>query len=364
MLTLCPQCNSTFEGSKQCPRCGCQLQHFNGQPGAKATHPFFQMVVRLQQTLEGRIFVSVLLVLALSYGLLSLCRTSLQGLNAESGGVPLDPLAKLSLFLAMQALAVLTGAALSGVGQRRGFVFGAMVGALNGLLIVWGLLTGLFGLLFPAFTTEPLTPGTHSYPIALLALPALLTICGAVGGFLGSVIWKPAPDLTLVLFPGGKPGTPGWNPRRPEINSDPGAMEGPVALKKVVVGTVVAFLGGGWTDSLIDAILALSEGHMKITTDTDNLLAYVVVFSFSILTGGFIAGAGRFNWMKQGGCVGIGAALTLALLFWNGVAQHSVSVVYPIIATLCLGPIGAWFGSEIMPPVSKKARLGHGKRRW
>jgi hypothetical protein len=310
--------------------------------------------VQFYRTVEGRLSISVLLVLLLTYGLFQLGMTSLWALDPDGTQPALTAEGQQALLLGFQTVALLTGTLLAGVGHRRGLLFGGIVGVISGLVFLWALLVGLVEDHVPALSVGVLAPDSPNYRLALALVPMAYAFVGALGGGVGGKVWKPLPDLNLTAIAIGKGGPgKGLKGRRrdgPAVN----AFSGRIAWPRVVAGTLVAVAGAGSTDRIIDLILRLSEGQLRVTTDQDNLLAYLMVFAFSILTGGFVAGATKANGIKQGLCVGAGAATILAGLFWNGAAHQSVSVAYPIVGTLCLGPIGGWFGGELLPPVEKK----------
>jgi hypothetical protein len=361
MATVCPQCHQSFEGLSSCPHCDRKALPFAEAPAARTGSALFAPVIQFHRTAEGCLLISLAVTALLSYGLFLLATTSLQAFDTENAESTLTPETKQWLFFGLQLMALLMGTVLAGVGHRRGLLFGGLVGAVTGLVFVWSLIVGLAAEHFPPLGGALLTPGSASYQMTLLVMPLIHTSVGALGGLAGSRIWKPLPELSLATFRSSKPGLrPGWHPRRLDLAVGASAFSGPISWPRVVVGTVVAALGGGWTDRIIDGLLAFSEGELKVTTDQDNLMAYLIVFAFSILLGGFVAGANKSNGIKQGLCVGIGASFLLAGLYWNGAANQSVSVIYPIVGTICLGPIGGWFGGELLPPAAKRdwRRLG------
>jgi hypothetical protein len=296
-----------------------------------------------------------LLSLGLSYGLLQLSGAVLRGMNMDTAGGSLGPIADLALFQGLQILALLAGGMLAGAGQTRGTSLGAMVGVLSGLLFIAGMLNGTVTVLVPGFARELLTPGTTVRNLTLYGLPVLHAVFGALGGQAGSAIWCPLPSSSRTWS------TPAGSSALPLIRAPLGPSgedyrdllafwSGPVAWARVVVGTLVAVGGAVWTRSIIDLIVLASQGRLSIATMWENQVACGEVFTLSILIGGCIAGANTLNGVRQGFWVGIAAAALLTCLFLSG-ALHPVGGAPAVLSTLFFGPIGGWFGSELLPPV-------------
>jgi len=85
----------------------------------------------------------------------------------------------LVLLQALQALSVLTAGMLTGAGQRRGFVYGAVMGVWNGVF----------------FVVAQHMLGRAPTTVSLFGEPILQAAFGAVGGMIGSLIWRPLPSL-------------------------------------------------------------------------------------------------------------------------------------------------------------------------
>src|SRR5207244_5203404 len=81
----------------------------------------------------------------------------------------------LVLLQALQAASVFAAGLLTGAGQRRGLLFGAVVGVWNGVFLI----------LIQFWTGQPLTT------IDLFGEPVLQVAFGALGGLEGGLIWRP-----------------------------------------------------------------------------------------------------------------------------------------------------------------------------
>jgi hypothetical protein len=215
--------------------------------------------------------------------------------------------------------------------------------------------------LVQSFSQELLTPGTPIRNMALYGLPILHAVFGAMGGLLGSSVWKPLPELSLEQLRSAYPGLLQGVPKRLSLRRSfilraIWQWNGPISWVRVLLGTAVAVSGAIWTKSIIELIVVMSEGKLRVVTQFDDRMAYGEVFSLAILIGGCIAGSNSFNGLKQGLCVGIAATFMLAGVFWNAAAGQPGAIVYPMLSTLCLGPVGGWFGSELLPPVYQRVR--------
>jgi len=305
------------------------------------------------------VLIGVLLALGLCFGFLRLCSATLSALGAGAENAGPSPLARLLIFQGLQALALLAGGILAGAGQRRGAGLGAIVGVMSGLLMMAAMLEGFVVFVDSSFVRDLLTPGTTLRNITLYGLPVLYAACGALGGLLGGAVWKP---LSEIEGPSGAaPETSGHQTRRFALQRSVTACSsltwaGPVAWGRVVAGTAVAVAGAVWTNAILNFVILASQGKVSILTAWEDQVSYGEVFSLSILIGGCVAGSNTFNGLTQGVRVGIGAAAILGMLFLSGFLQQSVPAMYPVLSTLFLGPIGGWFGSELLPPVYSAPR--------
>jgi hypothetical protein len=319
-------------------------------PGGRA----FGHATSWHHTPGGRVLIGVLLALGLCFGLLRLCAASFValGAGAEDGGV--YPLTRLFLFQGLQALALVAGGIFAGAGQRRGAGLGAIVGVMSGLLMITAMLDGFFDFVDRSFLRDLLTPGSTVRNVTLYGLPVLYAVCGALGGFIGGVVWKPLAELDSPSGPTEASLRSGS--RRTALQRAPAWLSGfswtgPVAWGRVIAGTTVAVAGAVWTNAILNFVILATQGKLSILTAWEDQVSYGEVFSLSILIGGCVAGTNTFNGLRQGVLVGIGGALVLGMLFLSGSLAQSVPAVYPVLSTLFLGPIGGWFGSELLPPV-------------
>jgi hypothetical protein len=305
-----------------------------------------------QQSPGGRMILAVLLSLGLCYGLLQMGMACLRGLHVDASSGDLNPLVGLILFLGLQVLALLIGGTLAGAGQPRGVLLGGLVGVTSGVLFLAGMLGGILSNMVQSFSSELLTPGTPTHDLTMFGLPLQNAIVAALGGLIGSWIWRPLPPLTM-------PGLVGVQNRKTRLDANVRAVSrwaGPVSLAGVLLGTTVAVLGAINTPRLIDYILLVSDRQIKIMTTLEDQVAHGEVYGLMILLGGILAGANRTNGLKQGVCVGMLVAIMMSSFHGYALGHTPLSVVFPIISALLLAPVGGWFGSELWPPVDRRVR--------
>src|SRR5262249_29206714 len=305
MVSVCPQCHGPCDAMGNCPSC-------DSGPGSIAGSPSSGRVEGWQQTPGGRILIGVLVSVGLCYGLLQLSISTLRGLTGNSGSAVLSPLYGIWMFVGIQAVSLVAGAIVTGVGQRRGIPFGALVGLLSGLLVLSGIFGGVVGNFAASFGTQLFTPGAPIRNIVMYALPILHVLCGALGGLIGSAFWRPLPDVGELSSAGLTPGrqVPSRIVRK-AVSDRPRTFswKGPIHWGRVSVGTAVAVLGAVYTRAGIDWIVRFSEGSINVTTVLEDQVAFAEFFSLAIMLGGCIAGASTRNGLKQGAFVGLASAL-------------------------------------------------------
>lgn len=359
MATVCPQCQQPYPSGGPCPQCPAtplRTATMRSEPVRPQTNP-----EAWKQSPAGRLVLGLLVALGLCFGLLQLFSATLRALGIEATGAAFNPLVSLAFFQGLQALALLVGGMLAGAGKTRGAALGALVGALTGILVLLGVLNGLVIGLIPELVQELFVSASPLRNVALYGLPLLHVGFGAIGGFLGRMIWQPPQDLGPVLLAsgplGGIQGRLGGHGA--SASSGPSRWDGPVAWGRVLLGTVLAFAGAVWTPSIIHLILSASDGKLTVVTSLEDQVTYAEVFALTLLTGGFLAGINRVNGMKQGFCVGMATAVMVAVLVFQGTMRHPIPDAFLLASPLILGTVGGWFGSELLPPLAPRRR-----RRW
>lgn len=364
MSMICPKCHSSYENNLQCPKCGVMLVLSAALRGGDGPSPVQRG--KWHQAPAGRIFAGWVVSLGLTYGLLQLSATVLGFLGYKPGGEALRPGAALGLFYGLQALALLVGGLLAGVGRRGGIGFGATVGLLSGAASLACLKFGLVNSLFQVYSSDLLSLETPARPIlvqgvavhliALYGLPAVQILCGALGGFAGSFVWKPPAELAMPAFVPVEPKPivqPGLQTslNLPNIGQEdePSLFAGPIAWIRVIFGIGVAIGGVVWSRQVVGFIVDFSDKYLEIRDMQQEWVTTGEVFALSILIGGTIAGATTPNGLKQGLVVGVGAGIGQAI-FLIREPQFKNYLIFVVLSSIFLAPLGGWFGTSLLPP--------------
>lgn len=327
MAMVCPQCNTSFTQRLQCPTCGVRLLY----QAARGTVPGDGAPRQWQQTPWGRILVGLLLAQGLYYGLRQLCTAGLLASRNETPDV-WGTLYGIVLLQGLQGLALLVGGALAGAGNRQGIVYGAVVGVWNGIITI---------VLMPG-GAETLTT------VVVYGQPILHAAFGALGGFIGGLVWRPLP--APVSLGGSRPVAPLVAPTKPLS-----FLQGPVAWFRVLAGTAVALGGTVWANVILELVLETSEGRLTIDSHLQAQLVTWEITAVAILVGSALAGATTANGIKQGLFVGLGASALFAGIRLGSNQAHVQALLLAVVAAVSLGVVGGWFGGQLFPRVLSNA---------
>jgi len=325
MSMVCPQCHGSFPQRMQCPGCGVRLEYQAGHRAARRGDSSGQFAM-WQETPWGRLLVGLLLAQGLYYGLWHLCKAGLLAVNDPATKDVWQTLYGLLLMQGFQVVGLLIGGALAGAGRRQGALYGGIVGLVNGIIFVMVQRTNL-----ELFT-----------PVTLYGQPLLQTACGAFGGILGCVIWRPLPTLMV----------PNSRQKRSRGRST-GIFEllkGRVAWIRVLLGVAVAVGGTLFANAILDFVLDASEGKLSIDTHLESHLVTWEITALAMFLGSGIAGANSENGLKNGLCAGLVAGMIL-LGFRLGEPRlqvHFLVMNFASAVTLCVA--GGWFGGQLLPP--------------
>jgi hypothetical protein len=361
MSMVCPQCRGAFKNLSQCPKCGVRLHYQPGAAGGERLISDSPPDERWHQTPFGRTVAGLLLASGLGAGMLKLCITSFDLLHKEPGPGGLSPEVGLGLFLGLPALAVLIGATFAGVGRRKGVAYGVIVGLLGSALVLAGVRSGVLTDLSRPFVGDLLNAAGKDQatfagmPVRLAVvygMPAVFLLCGLVGGFVGSLVWKPPAALDMPTFapverrPMQELSTSGMY--RPLPKPEPSVWKGKVAWLRVLVGIGIAFAGAFLSRRIIDVIMTFGEGTLHIESNYQLMLANRMVYGLAMFLGACVAGATTPNGLKQGFVVGLGAGLLQGALMAS-TPHGAQGLVYVVPFALFLAPLGGWFGCSLMP---------------
>jgi len=364
MLMVCPQCKGSFDGVLQCPKCRVRLL-LPGDKSKQASEG--PRDGKWHQTPPGRIIAGLVLGLGLSYGLLLLASVLMRVSKME-----LSSQASAGIFIAIQAISLLAGGMLAGAGQSKGIACGAGVGIVSGFLVFGGIVSGALATVVTPFSKDALVPPPAIKPVTpqvMIVYGSILAdiVFGALGGLLGVMIWKPLPKLDL---PSSVP-----SEQKPVLGTKlslppPGDKKalfpwaGPIAWIRVLVGMFVAVGGAIWTKPLLIFLIQFGGLDTAEVLKVQENVAQGELLALSVLIGGTIAGATTSNGLKQGVLVGFGAGIGMVGYFMSkGEGAGVDKLLGPLLTSIFLGPLGGWFGSELMPPSAKGFRRTK-KRGW
>jgi hypothetical protein len=333
MAMVCPQCNRSFDQHLQCPTCGTRLlYHAKLRPSAEgppSSDP------QWQYTPWGRILIGVVLAQGLAYGLQLLFRAGIQATGEEVARGSAAPLYHLILVQAIQAFSLLVGGILTGAGRRRGVFFGSIVGLLHGLIYLG----------IRHWNGEVLTE------IYFYAIPVLHMAFGAVGGLIGSLIWRPLPAVNIPQSAADK------KLRLPiDVRNSLAFLVGPVAWIRVLVGTALVVSGVVWASAILKVVLENAPVQLSLSSALQYELVTWEIAALVTFLGAALAGATTFNGFKQGLFVGLAAAVVLAGLHLARTNPDVDRAVLVAVSALFLSAGGGWFGGQLFPPIVHRSR--------
>lgn len=328
MALVCSRCSHYYESASACPRCGAPSPVRPPAPAGPRHGP------RWQQTAWGRVLIGLIVAQGLFYGL----RHLLTGvLMAASGAETAEQLWQdMRHLLALQGLQVfgaLLGGVLAGGGQRSGFVFGAVVGAWNGVLAL----------------ALHQVPGARLSAVELYGQPLMQAAFGAFGGWVGSLIWRPIPAeaVPYALAPVRAKAPP---------PSGPSPFAGPVAWFRVALGTALAVAGSLFAQVIFIRALDASGGKLGTTSVLQDQMITWELKALAVFAGAALAGATTRNGLKQGLVVGLLTSVILIGVQAPRAKDFFLLTVYTTGSSLGLSLAGGWFGGQLFPHVLPRER--------
>jgi hypothetical protein len=333
MAMVCPQCKEFFEQRLQCPKCNARLV-YKSAPRKQKSVEGNEVGVKWMHAASGRVILGVLLAQGLYFGLRRLLSAGLLAADESDAQGVWTSLFGVFLMQGLQALGLLVGGALAGAGYRRGLMLGAIVGAVSGGISL-ALLLG---------AQEELTA------IALYGQPLVQMVIGAVGGAIGSTIWKPL----SALESSGKSKLIQVKTVIPPPQTHPATFSGPISWGRVLAGSVVAVAGTLYAKTLLKFVLDAGDGTLSLDGFLEAELVTWEIKALAILFGSAIAGSGTVNNLKQGSCVGIAVSIVQMGLFFATDAVPLEKGILTVAAALALGLVGGWFGGQMFPPYAPR----------
>jgi hypothetical protein len=330
MAMVCPECGKTYEQRLHCQLCGVRLVFHDVRRRFRLALPSG----RWRQSAWGRVAIGLFLAQGLLYALRQLLAGLLLGLQGpgdpqETWATP----AGLVLLEGLRLATLLVGAVFAAGGHRQGLLLGSVVGAANAALTL---------LLQPG-------PAHAVSALEMYGQPLLQGAAGALGGWLGCLVWKPLPVHERVAEP----------PKRQRARHRRRlSLGGRIAWLRVAVGTGIAVAGSLSAAALFDWAIDASAGRLGTTDEMQDRFIAWEIKALALLLGGTFAGATTFNGLKQGLAVG---AASGAILLGIETGRHPQGVqvaALTLVSTLTLSLAGGWFGGQLFPPVVKLRRKG------
>ncbi len=330
MAMVCPQCHRTFDQSLNCPDCGGRLLY---QANSRSITPEVNSngdVGQWQQTPWGRMAVGLILAQGLGYGVQQLLTAGILA-SGEHAAVWTTLWGVVFLHL-IQGSCLLIAGALCGAGKQRGILYGSIVGLFNGMLFL--LLQ---------------RRGDGITEVVLYGQPILHMAFGALGGLIGTLIWKPIPSLQ---------GPETGNPAKPAGLAAPtfAFLAGPVYLGRVCLGIFVVVNGVVWSHGILNWVMSASQGTLEIKSHVQAQLVGWEVCALATLVGAGLAGSNTFNGLKQGICVGVGSSLILTGVQLSNPRFMLETTLFMIFGVMAMTAAGGWFGSQLFPPITNVKR--------
>jgi hypothetical protein len=334
MAMVCPQCSKIFEQQeRRCDSCNVQLLFYARFAGPGTPAAVAEQEAQWQQAPWGKILAGLVLAQGLAVGAQQLLTALFVAQTQERLASLWNTITGLAILHALHAAGLILGGIVSGAGQRRGMLYGALV----------GLASGFIFLFMHRHASALLTEG------AAYAQPFAHMVIGAIGGLLGSFIWKPTPYFDL---PEGK----GSNiPLPPALEMR--WLQGPIHWWRIAAGATLVVCGVIWSSMIMKWMLDFSPVQLEVSTHFQARLVTWEISGLAILVGALFAGATTYNGLKQGLCVGIGASVMFIGFQLNNPNYQLETTVLSIISMIALALVGGWFGGQLFPP------LGFQKRR-
>jgi hypothetical protein len=337
MPMVCPQCNRSFEQQLQCPSCDARLlYHAQLRPGAEGAS---STEGQWQHTPWGRILVGVVLAQGLALGLQLFFKAGLQVSGEEAEKGDWDNPAHVILVQSLHAFSLLLGGILTGAGQRRGIFFGSVVGLVHGLVTL-GIQQ---------------VHGEVLSQVGLCAVPALHMAFGAVGGLVGSLIWRPLPTIHLATR-----SEPDKKARKAfTTGGGISFLAGKVAWIRVGLGIGLVVSGVLGSSAILKFVLDNAPVRLSVENSTQFEMITWEIAALTTFLGAAIAGATTTNGLKQGLFVGLGAGMILTGMTLAKPNPDLDRSVITAVSALLLSVGGGWFGGQLFPRIYQRPRRRH-----
>jgi hypothetical protein len=335
MDRVCPRCRGTTS-ELFCPRCGVRTAASLTTAG---------------DSQAGQTAAAWALGLVVAQGLAYALRRIVTGCLLASGGeaAPAEfwevRFAGLVTGQALQAVSLFVGAMIATAGRRRGPMIGATLGLADAAL----------------FAGIRLVFGHSGDELTWIGQPLLLAVVGALGGVVGSRVWRPVPELPPIPGEGptGRDLLTTVLPERPAEN-----MVEPIPWSRIAAGVLVAVGGTIGARFIRDFVVIAGGGKGR-----EMMQSHFITWEITVLAqlvGGAIAGATARSAVVWGFWVGLASSVPLiAAQVAGGIGAQVVVPAWLLGATvperspaafailgvqaLVMGMLGGWLGGLVLP---------------
>jgi hypothetical protein len=350
MARVCPRCGAAVARGFLCPTCG--IKTIETESSVAALTP----AAVEKPNFAGGVFIGLLVTQALYYASRNLATAYLLGTRGAAEEAAFWQSADGQIVVqVLQGITLFIGGMLAGAGHSQSIAAGAALGVTNSVLLSMMLM------LLKQHPTE----------MILYAQPVIHAVIGAAGGFLGHRVWQPCPKLA-PLRPSRK-GEEALSVVLPEVDELPDVE--PLPWGRILLGSIIAVCGTMWARMVLGFALS-GSGVQELVQSQFITLALTIVAQ---LIGGGIAGSNTRNGFQYGFWVGMLSAGAIVLLISSADVSlptnealgtifgldlphgSPAAVVFQAGQALLLGIVGGWFGSLILPRMTRRRRLGGGE---
>jgi hypothetical protein len=328
MALRCPICSQQFTQGLQCPRCRVLLAarsqaELDGDP----------VPPHWSRNPWGRTILGVMIAQGLYYAFRNLAQAG-QLAAAEEGNPTLTAFLGMLSVHALQVMGAFLGGFFAGAGQKRGGLFGGLVGVWNAIFIM--LVQNFFG----EFTS----------PVMLYALPIIHVAIGCAGGVLGSWFWRP-PALEQSV--GDK-----VNLAVPLARVLGHLSTARIHWFRILMG--VAFLVAGYfsAETVLRFAVKYSDHVLSVRNSMEESVLTLEITALACFLGGALAGATTRSGAVQGGWVGIiSVTIFVGMRLANRFQGPLDTFALLMLAVVLLSFVGGSFGGRLFPPLAPKRKL-------
>lgn len=331
MYAYCDKCGGRFADQLLCPTCGCQLRRetalvkaiplpLDDSQSSADWLPFLR-----------RMGIGLLLVFGLFQALLHLAHgTELLLVNSVAPHS--------DWFVSMLSLAVFFAAMVTGTANRRAEANGFFLGLFSS-----GTFLGVEHVQGASFPEE-----------WYVGLPVMQALIGTVAGFVGRLLYMPAPRFS----PANKPDT--------RLNSAAKKKASPpIHWVNIVIGVIIANVALVYAEPIRSTMASVLGGSGGV--GSGRFVVWEISMIGSLLAG--VAAGANTKWgLRQGTLAGLFASVGLvaaatkkgvskipAADFWVdqlSLSSENSTVVYGVMASSMMITmiLGGWLGSHLFPP--------------